>query len=85
MPHRRDRRFIVSAEGHRQCGVNKLVQVSKRRDIIASNVERQVFNLKYNMPGPGIEPRTTACQADLPTTTPQRLSIDRRQPGEGAI
>ena len=33
-----------------------------------------MYHIEYNMPGPGIEPRTMACQAEvLPTTVP-RLS-----------
>ena len=37
---------------------------------IVSNVESQVFTPKiYNMPGPGIEPRSPARQASVLTTT----------------
>ena len=37
----------------------------------------RLLHVKYNMPGPGIEPRPAACQADvLPTTLP-RLSCTR--------
>ena len=40
-----------------------------------SNVESQVSHLKYDMSGPGIEPRTMACQADVVTTTLPCVSL----------
>ena len=35
------------------------------------------LNLKYQMPGPGIGPQMTACQADVLTTTLSRLAHNR--------
>ena len=58
---------IYDASNHRATTVHKTYTVS--------NVESQFFHLKYNLRGPGIEPRMTACQADVLTTTLPRLSI----------
>ena len=82
-PDRSEQWICVSSERHRQCGVNKRAQVSKRRSTeqprptrdTQSLMSRARFITKYNMPGPGIEPRTTACQADLLTTALPRLWV----------
>ena len=42
--------------------------IRKTERFTISNVESQVFTPKINMPGPGIEPRSPACQAGMLTS-----------------
>ena len=68
--------------GTKQCtGFTAIQQRSimlfRTRQRIVMPTSRHTSSVLYNWHGPGIEPRTTACQADVLTTTLLRLCNDR--------
>ena len=84
IPDTRDQRLILFHPKDTGSVGYKLAQVSKwhsnhwatwcpARDAQSIMLSAKIVHLKYNMSGPGIEPRTTACQVGVLTTTLPRL------------
>ena len=67
--------FYFPWHGHQIVGTNSfLLSPPKDTDTQSVMLRARFVHLKYNMPGPEIEPRSSACHAGVLTTTLPRLS-----------